>query len=460
MVSSAYLPRVLITLSGKVSTDNSAPTIVCQSAASLFSTKPFSFLIGFKILSVSEAIFRRPQVGLLCWCFLADIVFVNIVFMLVLLLLPSTIECNELIVVSMKMRVNPDPEILLEWYDRHRRTLEWRALPGELVDPYAVWLSEIMLQQTTVAAVTPYYRKFLLKWPAVADLASADLDEVLSYWAGLGYYARARNLHACAKTVHQKYGGRFPDTQKELMALPGIGDYTSAAITSIAFDKRAVVVDGNVERVIARVYGLDSPLPKIRNTIKKIASEIMPLRRFGDYAQGLMDLGSLVCRPRNPNCDVCPWKTNCLANSMKTADDLPRRSTRKLKPTRYGICFWVESSDGTVLVRRRPEKGLLGGMLEVPSTSWKDSEWSLSSAQEACPIDLEGHVGLFLPSVVKHSFSHFNLRLKIQKFHVLGGLSKSFLGRDTLIWLELNNLEDHAFPSVMRKVISYSLMVN
>ena len=357
----------------------------------------------------------------------------------------------------MHMRVKPDTEILLEWYDEHKRTLPWRAMPGEYIDPYSVWLSEIMLQQTTVAAVIPYYEKFLSKWPTVGALAGADLDEVLSYWAGLGYYARARNLHSCAKIVQKNYGGKFPATQKELMALPGIGDYTSAAITSIAFEKRAIVVDANIERVIARVYGLDLPLPKIKTQIKKIADELTPFRRFGDYAQGVMDLGSLVCKPRKPSCDICPWKVNCRAKSMKLVEVLPRKPPKRVKPTRYGVCFWVESPNGAVLVRKRPESGLLGGMLEIPSSTWQEVEWSHDDLSEADPISLDSCLGSVLPGIINHTFSHFNLKLEIHIRLLSGNFSTDIAVKGNYMWLGLSTLNNYAFPSVMKKVIRHVL---
>ncbi len=274
-------------------------------------------------------------------------------------------------------------EAILAWYDRHRRDLPWRAKPGERADPYAVWLSEIMLQQTTVPTVGPYFRRFLARWPRVQDLAAASLDEVLTEWQGLGYYARARNLHKCAEVVARDHGGRFPDTEEGLLELPGIGAYTAAAIAAIAFDRKATVVDGNVERVMARLNAEATPLPAAKPILRDYAAHFTPGKRAGDYAQAVMDLGATVCTPRQPKCLLCPWSEACAARAEGIAETLPRRAAKAEKPTRRGIAFWLtrEGDEGReVLLRRRPEKGLLGGMMEVPSTPWRDA-----------PVAIDGH---------------------------------------------------------------------
>src|ERR1051326_1722090 len=263
----------------------------------------------------------------------------------------------------------PDPQALLAWYDRHRRHLPWRAPPGKRADPYHVWLSEVMLQQTTVKAVGPYYAKFLQRWPSVVALAAAALDDVLRAWAGLGYYARARNLHACAVAVANDHGGRFPDTEEGLRALPGIGGYTAAAIAAIAFDRRAVAIDGNIERVIARLYAIETELPAAKTEIRSRAEALLPARRFGDFTQALMDLGATICTPKKPACGICPWIDACQARGRGDAETFPRKAPKVEGKLRRGASFVVIRADGFVLVRTRPSKGLLGGMTEVPSTA-------------------------------------------------------------------------------------------
>jgi A/G-specific adenine glycosylase len=265
---------------------------------------------------------------------------------------------------------------LLNWYDLEGRTLPWRVRPkdrerGMIPDPYAVWLSEIMLQQTTVPHAIPYYHAFLEKWPTVHDLASADRDEIMAAWSGLGYYARARNLHACAREVSSA-GGEFPVTEKALLALPGIGAYTAAAVRALAYDKPANVVDGNIERVIARLHAVEAPLPGAKAELRRLAGGIADPERPGDYAQALMDLGATVCTPSSPDCPGCPWSQWCLARASDNQTDYPRRAPRKVRPTRFGVAF-VVASDAEIWLRRRPDSGLLGGMLEVPSTAWLDS---------------------------------------------------------------------------------------
>jgi A/G-specific adenine glycosylase len=334
---------------------------------------------------------------------------------------------------------------LLAWYDRHRRVLPWRAAPGERADPYAVWLSEIMLQQTTVATVKGYFERFLTRWPTVKHLAAAPLDDVLTEWAGLGYYARARNLHKCASAVVERHGGLFPSDEVALLALPGIGRYTAAAIAAIAFDRPATVVDGNVERVVSRLHAIETPLPDSKPEIWRRAGAITPENRAGDFAQAMMDLGATVCTPRNPLCMVCPWSWACEGGVAGIAAELPRKKDKKPRPTRYGMAFWLER-DGPagreVLLRRRPEEGLLGGMMEVPSSPWVEDDaadgWSHSPAQaEWTAVD----------EPVVHVFTHFRLELDV----VRGEVSAS--ARPEGIWARLDRLADYALPTVMTKVI-------
>jgi A/G-specific adenine glycosylase len=260
---------------------------------------------------------------------------------------------------------------LLAWYDKAARVLPWRSPPGARADPYHVWLSEVMLQQTTVKAVIPYYAKFLRRWPTVAALASADIDEVMAAWAGLGYYSRARNLHACARAVAAAHEGRFPRDEAALLALPGVGAYTAAAIAAIAFDVRATAVDGNIERVVARLFAVEEPLPASKPAIKALAARLTPAARTGDFTQAMMDLGATVCSPRAPSCLICPLRTHCLAHARGIARTLPVKAKKGEKPRRFGAVFIAVRRDGAVLLRRRPPKGLLGGMLEVPSTAWE-----------------------------------------------------------------------------------------
>src|SRR5690242_14567761 len=266
---------------------------------------------------------------------------------------------------------------LLDWYDRHRRTLPWRAPAGKRSAPYLVWLSEIMLQQTTVATVGDYFHRFVKRWPTVEALAGAPIDEVLSAWAGLGYYARARNLHACARAVTEQHGGVFPSDEEALLALPGIGPYTAAAIRAIAFDEPASAVDGNVERVITRLFAIETPLHDAKAEINLRAATLVPQRRAGDYAQAMMDLGATVCTPRSPRCVICPLMAGCISRKRGIAEELPRRAPKAERPTRRGLAFVLTRKDGAVLLRKRPTKGLLGGMDEVPSSDWREGTLSI-----------------------------------------------------------------------------------
>ncbi|HSV28739.1 MAG TPA: A/G-specific adenine glycosylase [Candidatus Omnitrophota bacterium] len=337
---------------------------------------------------------------------------------------------------------------LLAWYDRHRRVLPWRALPGEVADPYHVWLSEVMLQQTTVQAVAPYFRAFLERWPTIVDLAAAPVDDVMHAWAGLGYYARARNLHECAKVVAGWREGRFPDEVEALRKLPGIGDYTAAAIAAIAFGRPATVVDGNVERVMARLFAVTDPLPGCKPTLKKLAATLTPIERPGDYAQAAMDLGATVCTPRNPACGICPWRDACEGRRQGIAAGLPAKVEKAERPTRFGIAFWTARKDGAVLLRRRPPQGLLGGMMEVPSTEWTPDAQDLDAAAAQAPLTAQWRL---LPGLVRHTFTHFHLELRV----AAGKAGPNPVARG--IWCPLDQLGDHALPTVMRKVIRHAL---
>jgi A/G-specific adenine glycosylase len=341
---------------------------------------------------------------------------------------------------------------LLAWYDRHRRTLPWRAPAGRRADPYVVWLSEIMLQQTTVATVGDYFRRFVERWPTIEALAAAPIDEVLSAWAGLGYYARARNLHACALAVAGPHGGRFPTEEAALLALPGIGAYTAAAIRAIAFDQPASAVDGNVERVIARLFAIETPLPDAKTEIKARAARLVPAERAGDYAQAMMDLGATVCTPRNPRCVICPLMANCKARKLGLAEDLPRRAPKALKPTRRGLAFVLSRKDGAILLRKRPPKGLLGGMDEVPSSPWREGKLSTDKAMGDAPVPARWQI---LDGLVRHTFTHFHLELTVaHATATTGGLAKLAPGTS---WCTVDRMTERALPTVMRKVIAHAV---
>jgi len=334
---------------------------------------------------------------------------------------------------------------LLTWYDRHRRAMPWRALPGQVPDPYHVWLSEIMLQQTTVATVGPYFERFLGLWPNVGDLAAADLDEVLHGWQGLGYYARARNLHKCAVVVATELGGVFPDTEADLLKLPGIGPYTAAAIASIAFGRKATVVDGNVERVMARLFAVADPLPGSKDRLRDHAVDLTPDSRCGDYAQATMDLGATICSPKNPACAICPLTDDCEARRLGIADDLPKKTPKAERPTRRGVAFWVVRPDGSVLLRRRVESGLLGGMMEVPSTDWvPDRTWTDEDAVKHAPVAADWQP---VNGLVRHTFTHFHLELTVLAANVdrTDGLDG--------VWCAPDRFGDYALPTVMKKVV-------
>jgi A/G-specific adenine glycosylase len=344
---------------------------------------------------------------------------------------------------------SPDPAEILDWYDRHARRLPWRIPPkhsrhGVRANPYHIWLSEVMLQQTTVAAVGPYFTKFLERWPRLEDLAAADLDAVLTAWAGLGYYARARNLHKCARVVTDAHGGVFPDTEAGLRELPGIGPYTAAAIAAIAFDRHASPVDGNIERVMARLFVVETPMPAAKPVLREHAARMTPDARPGDYVQAVMDLGATICTPRSPSCAICPWRENCGAFAQGLADVLPRRTPKPERPVRRATAYWMVRRDGAVLLRRRPETGLLGGMMEVPSGPWEEG----SEFRDAAPVDADW---IELPGIVEHGFTHLRLELKVMTATIDGR------ARADGIWVQVADFDDHALPTLTRKVVRHVL---
>ena len=309
------------------------------------------------------------------------------------------------------------PRRLLAWYDRHGRSLPWRVPPGQTPDPYRVWLAEIMLQQTRTTTVAPYYQAFLRRFPTLDALARAREEHVLAAWAGLGYYARARKLHQCARCVMQHHGGVFPSDTESLLSLPGIGPYTAAAVAAIAFGRRASAVDGNVLRVMARLHGVHTPLPTAKDELSALAAALVPARRPGDYAQALMDLGATICTPRQPACPACPWRRSCQAHARGEAAILPRRLPKPERPLRTGAAFWLQHKR-RVLLRRRPSGGLLGGMLEVPSTQWRPGEQAREEDWLAeAPLLVSWSR---LPGYVFHGFTHFQLRLVVYAARLAG----------------------------------------
>ena len=348
---------------------------------------------------------------------------------------------------------SPDAADLLAWYDRHRRALPWRAQPGERSDPYRVWLSETMLQQTTVKAVAPYYARFLARWPELEALAAAPLDEVLAAWAGLGYYARARNLHACARALVERHGGRFPASEGALRELPGIGAYTAAAIAAIAFNQPATPVDGNIERVIARLYGVAKPLPAGKAEIARHARALTPATRAGDFAQALMDLGATICTPKKPACALCPWNAGCTAHAHGKAELLPVRAAKREGELRRGAAFVVHRADDCLLLRTRPARGLLGGMTEVPTTAWA-ADFDASTALAAAPrFGVSQVAWRKLAGAVSHVFTHFPLELTVYRAE----LARDAAAPAGTRWTAIAQLGQEALPSLMRKVVAHGL---
>lgn len=313
---------------------------------------------------------------------------------------------------------------LLEWYTKAQRTLPWRT---EIKNPYHTWLSEIMLQQTTVATVIPYFQSFIERWPTVQDLAMASLDDILTQWQGLGYYSRARNLHLCAQNLAK----HFPSTAAELEKLPGIGPYTAGAIASIAFEEKVAAVDGNVVRVISRYYAINTPNPQ-KEVWKKVTA-LLPNQRNGDFTQALMEFGALLCRPKNPVCSLCPLQQNCQAYLHKKVESFPVKVPKQKLPTRYATAFILRRKDGAILLRKRPPQGLLGGMMEVPTTPWGEKKNELKGTGP----------------IVRHTFTHFHFKVSVQ-------LSTNFEAYEG-VWVFPEDLKNYALPTVMKKIIEKGL---
>jgi A/G-specific adenine glycosylase len=342
----------------------------------------------------------------------------------------------------------PQAAPLLDWYDRHRRVLPFRTRAG-VADPYRVWLSEIMLQQTTVAAVGPRFDRFLARFPDVTTLAAAPEAAVMEEWAGLGYYARARNLHACARQLVAL--GGFPRGAEALRALPGIGTYTAAAIAAIAFDEPVVPVDGNVERVVARLAAEATPLPAAKPRLAALAAGFMadPAARArpGDFAQALFDLGATLCTPRTPACALCPWRGGCAAQRAGIQATLPRKAPKPVRPLRHGAHFLLRDAEGQVLLRRRPPRGLLGGMLELPGTPWRDTPWAEAEALALAP--LAGPAWRAVPGLARHGFTHFELEMRLFTATVpaIGAAAQGLEARPLAT-------AEAALPTVMRKLLA------
>jgi A/G-specific adenine glycosylase len=344
---------------------------------------------------------------------------------------------------------------LLAWYDAERRQLPWRYGPRSKADPYRVWLSEIMLQQTTVKAVIPYFEKFTRRWPAVTDLAAASQEEILQMWAGLGYYSRARSLKKCAEAIVRDHGGVFPTSEGALQALPGIGPYTAAAIASIAFGIKATPVDGNIERVVARLFAVRTPLPLAKPEIKRLAATLTPSRRPGDFAQAMMDLGSQVCTPKRPSCLMCPLQQDCAANARGDSETLPIKLPKGVRPVRKGIAFLVLREDGCVLLRQRAEAGLLGSMLEIPSTAWSDALPAHKESLRVAPVTADWFP---VPGEVVHIFTHFRLELTVYRAIVAEDAGVMlWADPERCRWVKRRDLNAQALPSVMKKIITHGL---
>jgi A/G-specific adenine glycosylase len=335
---------------------------------------------------------------------------------------------------------------LLRWYDDHARTLLWRAPPGQPTSgPYRVWLSEIMLQQTTVAAVIPYFERFTARWPNVAALAAADDADLMAAWAGLGYYARARNLLKCARIVVAEHGGAFPTTEAGLLKLPGIGAYTAAAIAAIAFGERAIVVDANVERVISRLFAIETPLSAAKAEIRTACDTITPARRPGDFAQAMMDLGATICSPRAPACPSCPLARGCSAYKAGIAERLPVKRAKAAKPQRTGTAYWIENDDQVWLVQRG-EKGMLAGMRALPDDGWAARQ----DGDSQPPFEANWQK---LGSAVDHVFTHFTLSLNV-------AVTAEPVKQDALpsgLWWPIKRLDSAGLPTLFMKAAKAAL---
>jgi A/G-specific adenine glycosylase len=342
---------------------------------------------------------------------------------------------------------------LLGWYDTHKRVMPWRAKDGQRPDPYHVWLSEVMLQQTTVAAVHDYFLKFIARWPDVKALAAADMGEVMQAWAGLGYYTRARNLYKCAQILAADYDGQFPEDEKELQKLPGIGPYTAAAIAAIAFDRPSVAVDGNVERVGARLFEITTPFPEAKPFVHdKVRALYHGIQRPGDFVQAMMELGATICRPKSPQCLLCPVRRHCHAFAHASAEDLPKKQRKKARPHKYGYVYIIQSQEGNYLLETRPQNGLLGGMPGLPHSGFDydvnacTAPPFINNGQAEAEMLGENHF-------IMHSFTHFDLTL----FVCAGMAYNNKTPGDGYYWVEPAHFTDEGLPRLFQKVVQYYL---
>jgi A/G-specific adenine glycosylase len=328
---------------------------------------------------------------------------------------------------------------LLQWYDTHQRQLPWRALPGKQPNPYYVLLSEVMLQQTTVGTVIDYFKRFIARWPTLEDLAQAHQEELYHQWQGLGYYSRARNLHACITTIVQNHGGTIPQTPNELIKLPGIGSYTAASLAAIAYDYPIIPVDGNITRVIARLLAIETPLPDLKNSIFKIVAPLQPAQA-GDFAQSLMDLGATVCKPKNPLCHECPLASSCQSYKTNQQHFIPFSKPKPLKPTRYTYAFWYHDEEGFVALKRRPETGVLANMVVLPTSEWVDDPSLLPFVEPEW---------IRVPKTIKHTFTHFHL--------IIEPFITKDINHSNIFKVKPQNFEDYPIPTLMKKVIKVCL---
>ena len=348
---------------------------------------------------------------------------------------------------GLKAKGNAIVERTLRWWDRNRRELPWRAGPGETPDPYRVWLSEVLLQQTTAQAAAPYFQTFVETWPTVEDLSAASTEAVMRAFAGLGYYSRARNLHECAKEIARR-GGCFPEEEADLRALPGVGDYTAAAIAAIAFGRQAAPVDGNIARILARLLAFDLPINQAKARVRAAATELAPRRRAGDFAQALMDIGATICRPRSPLCAACPLNEHCDACRSGAPEAFPRRSVGKPKPRRAGAAFFAHRTDGGFLARRRPPHGLLASTVELPGSAWTNAGPGEGWRSDA-PVPAEWRR---MPGVVEQTFTHFELTLTV--------FAAPFEEAPPagLFWIAPETVSSAGMSNLMRKAVAHATM--
>jgi len=348
--------------------------------------------------------------------------------------------------LGLEAKRNALVERTLQWWDRRRRPLPWRAAPGQAPEPYHIWLSEILLQQTTASAAAPFYLKFIARWPRVEDLAKAQSEEVIAAFAGLGYYARARNMHACAKQIALE-GGRFPAEEADLLSLPGVGPYTAAAISAIAFGHRAAPVDGNIARILARLVALEQSVKRSKSAIASVALALAPNERAGDFAQALMDIGATICRPRGPVCAACPLKEDCRALARGAPEAYPRQAQGRAKPRRRGAVFFARRADGAFLARRRPPNGLLASTIELPGTSWT-TKGPGRPCPAAAPVAAAWRK---VPGAVRQAFTHFSLSLTVYAGPFDG------CAPEECFWVRPDSVDALGFSNVMRKAVAHAL---